>query len=179
MIEPKTSVLILPKDIKPEEVIRLADSLPVENVTIIVGSTPIVQNQAIDELKQEQVAQEVLDAADDFKSSINLKNTIENVHDESSDDPVLIVPIVSESTQSVPTSLAALLPESNLIPVATNDSLVQAPAVVAEDKTEVLGPACTWKWHLEMKKWHLETKNEKMALRHATSKFSLGNGTWK
>ena len=137
VIEPKTSVLILPKDIEPEEV-NLADSLPVENITIIVGSTPIVQNQAIDELKQEQVAQEVLDPADDFKSSIDLKNTIENVHDESSNAPVLIVPIVSESTQSVPTSLAALLPESNLIPVATNDSLVQAPAVVAEEKTGAL-----------------------------------------
>ena len=91
VIETKTSVLILPKDIKPEEVIRLADSLPVENVTIIVGSTPIVQNQAIVELKQEQVAQEVLDAADDFKSSIDLKNTIDNVHDYSSDAPVLVV----------------------------------------------------------------------------------------
>ena len=45
MIELKTSILIVPKDIDPEEVIRLADSLPVENVTIIVGSTSIVQNQ--------------------------------------------------------------------------------------------------------------------------------------
>ena len=91
VIEPKTSVLILPKDIKPEEVIRLADSLPVENITIIVGSTPIVQNQAIQDLKQEQVENEVLDAADDFKSSIDLKNTIDNVHNDSSDAPVLLV----------------------------------------------------------------------------------------
>ena len=38
VIEPKTSVLILPKDFKPEEVIRLAESLPVENIKIIVDS---------------------------------------------------------------------------------------------------------------------------------------------
>ena len=37
VIEPKISVLILPNDIKPEEVISLADSLPVENITIILG----------------------------------------------------------------------------------------------------------------------------------------------
>ena len=57
--------------------IRLAESLPVENVTIIVGSLSIVQNQA----------KEVLDAADDFKS----KNTIDNVHNESTDAQVLEV----------------------------------------------------------------------------------------
>ena len=48
VIEPKTSVLILPKDIKPEEVIILAESLPIENRTIIVGSFSIVQKQAIE-----------------------------------------------------------------------------------------------------------------------------------
>ena len=52
-IEPMRSVLILPKDIEPEEVIRLADSHPVENAKIIVDLTQIVQNQAIDGLKQD------------------------------------------------------------------------------------------------------------------------------
>lgn len=114
VLEPKTSVHIVPKYIKPEEVIRLAESLLVENKTIIIESTLIVKNQAIYDMTQEQVAQEVLDAAD-FKSSME-----------------------SESTQSVPTPLAALLPESNLISVATNDSLLQAPAIVAEGKGGVL-----------------------------------------
>ena len=38
---------------------------------------------------------------------------------------------------SYTTSLAALLPESNLISVTTSDLLPQAPAVVPEEKTEV------------------------------------------
>ena len=113
------AILLLPKDIKPEQAAALVNSLPAENATVIVGSTVIVDNVPVADIIAEDISQEKLDAADDFKSSIDLVEKIESILPAV--DNALIVPVVTAESKAMSEIISALLPTSNILSIVTDD----------------------------------------------------------
>ena len=114
------AILLLPKDIKPEQAAVLVNSLPAENATGIVGSIVIVDNVPVADIIAEDISQEKLDAADDFESSIDLVKKIESILPAV--DIALLVTVVTAESKATPEIVLALLPTSNVRPIV-NDNL--------------------------------------------------------
>ena len=59
--EPKPVLFILPSDVKPEEVQDLLSNIADENnVTVIVGSTAVLENKPKEDIQPEDISEDVL-----------------------------------------------------------------------------------------------------------------------
>lgn len=59
--EPKSVVFILPSDVEPAKVQDLLSNIPDDNnVTVIVGSTIVLDNKPKDEIQPEHISEEVI-----------------------------------------------------------------------------------------------------------------------
>ena len=109
---------VLPKEIEPVDAQQLVFSTPADNVTVIIGSSPVIVNKPKDEIDVEyELTQDVIDSADNLTTSIELVDIITDVIDEDT----VIMPVVSEETKNTPTILSAVLPSMKLAPITTNE----------------------------------------------------------
>ena len=70
---PSNAVLLLPKNVKPEEILNRLDSVPSENVTFVVDNEPIADVEIAD------FDHAGIDAAEDFKTNLDLKQKIDDM----------------------------------------------------------------------------------------------------
>ena len=131
-------LFVLPKEIKPIDAQDLIKTTPANNVTVIVGITPIIDNKPKDDVVEEidtSISQKVIDEAEDFTNTIDLANVITDLVDD--EDETIVVPVVAEKTKNTPTILKNILP-MKLAPVTTIDLIDEVETI---DLTDLQKPA--------------------------------------
>ena len=131
-------LFLLPKEIKPVDAQNLIVSTPANNVTVIVGMTPIIENKPKDEVVEDidtTIDQKVIDEAEDFTNTVDLANVITDLVD--SEDETIVVPVVAEKTKNTPTILKDIL-SMKLAPVTTINLIDEVETI---DLTDLHTPA--------------------------------------